>query len=64
VLFTFIIPLGFISFYPAAGFLGKDSGFDLPLDLTVWTPIVAIIMFIITQLFFKKGMRRYESAGS
>ncbi|ACS99309.1 ABC transporter permease [Paenibacillus sp. JDR-2] len=64
-LFTFIIPIGFISFYPAAEFLNADSGgLDLPLSFALWTPLVGVICFLIAGGIFKFGMKNYESAGS
>jgi ABC-2 type transport system permease protein len=64
VLFTFIIPIGFISFYPAADFLGKDHAFLLPLGLALWTPLLGFMCFWLSLKLFKFGMRQYESSGS
>lgn len=64
VLLTFVIPVGFISFYPACDFLGQNSGSTLPLNLALWTPAVGIVLFAAGQLIFHRGLKRYESAGS
>jgi ABC-2 type transport system permease protein len=64
VLFTFIIPIGFISFYPSVEFLNKNSGFQLPLGLAIWTPLVGLTSFFLSQLIFRLGLTKYESAGS
>ncbi len=61
---TFVLPIGFISFYPAADFLGQDDGSSLPLDVAMWTPIVGVLMFTFAIVLFRAGLRRYESAGS
>lgn len=66
-LFTFLIPMGFVSFYPACGLLGISSGVDfpIPVDLAIWTPVVGILWFMIAKWFFRLGLRKkYESAGS
>jgi ABC-2 type transport system permease protein len=64
-LFTFLIPVGFISFYPATEFLGKSSGgLQLPLSLALWTPAIGIVCFLLAQWVFRIGMKSYESAGS
>ncbi|MFF2093052.1 ABC transporter permease [Paenibacillus sp. NPDC058174] len=64
-LFTFLIPIGFISFYPAVEFLGKDSGMvQLPLSLALWTPIIGLACFLLAHWIFRIGMKNYESAGS
>ncbi|WP_219837789.1 ABC transporter permease [Paenibacillus sp. R14(2021)] len=64
VLFTFLIPIGFISFYPAVEFTGKTSGFHIPFDLALWTPVIGIVCFVLSQQLFKLGLKNYESAGS
>ncbi|WP_234121090.1 ABC transporter permease [Clostridium hydrogenum] len=66
-LFTFIIPIGFVSFYPVSGLLNISSKMNvpIPLDLIIWCPIVGIICFIIARAFFLLGLNsKYESAGS
>lgn len=67
--FTFLIPIGFITFYPVCGMLGMDSGlacsFPIPIELPVVCLGVGIICFIIARGFFMFALRRkYESAGS
>jgi ABC-2 type transport system permease protein len=64
MIFTFLIPIGFISFYPASEFLGQSSGFHIPFSMALWTPLVGIVFFMISQLIFNLGMKKYESAGS
>lgn len=61
---TFIIPIAFISFYPACDFLNMDTRTALPIGFVIWTPIVGIIMFWLSMAFFKFGLKNYESAGS
>ena len=61
---TFVLPIGFISFYPACEFVGQNSGTGLPLDFAVLTPIVGGTMFTMALILFRLGLQRYESAGS
>lgn len=68
-IFTFIIPLGFISFYPVCGLLKMDSGityrFPIPIDLPVISLLAGIIFLGIARGFFLYALRyKYESAGS
>ena len=63
-LFTFLIPIGFICFYPASAFLGKDAGYQMLLDPAILTPAVGVLTFVAGMIVFKLGMKRYESAGS
>ncbi len=61
---TFVIPLGFISFYPSTALLNINHGTALPLEIAMWTPIIGIAMFGLSQIVFNRGLRAYESAGS
>ena len=61
---TFIIPIAFISFYPVCEILGKSGQIAFPLGMSVCTPIIGIIMFILAIGFFNLGLKNYESAGS
>jgi ABC-2 type transport system permease protein len=62
-LFTFILPFGFISFYPSGAFFGFSSSFNLPLNLVIWTPCIGIIMIVIANQVFTWGLKKYESSG-
>lgn len=64
VFLTFIMPIGFISFYPACEFLGKSGSFNFPISQSVIAILSGILFFVISQLLFKLGLRNYESAGS
>jgi ABC-2 type transport system permease protein len=57
---TFILPLGFINFYPAQLFLGKG----LYMQFAYLTPLIGIISFIIAYKFWKFGLKNYTSTGS
>jgi len=61
---TFILPLGFICFYPSCEFLNKNDGFVIPLGLSIWTPAIGVLLFYIAQRFLKYGLKHYESTGS
>jgi ABC-2 type transport system permease protein len=60
ILFTLVIPLGFVSFYPAQLFL--RSG-DVPL-LTYASPLVAIATFAIAYWVWVQGVNHYSGTGS
>lgn len=66
-IFSFLIPMGFVSFYPTCGFLGISSGvsFPLPLEMAIWTPLVGFLWFMLARKVFYLGLsKKYESAGS
>ncbi len=64
MIFTFLIPLGFISFYPASDFLDKSSNFGFSSGIAWATPLVGLFVFWLTTRVFHRGLKRYESAGS
>ncbi len=55
-----IIPIGFLSYYPAQIFIGQG----LYMNLAYLTPVVAIVMFVIASKFFNFGLKNYSSTGS
>lgn len=67
IIFTFMMPLGFITFYPVRGLLNiaADAAFPVAPDLIVWAPIVAFVYFLIARAVFNYGLKhKYESAGT
>lgn len=64
LILTFIIPIGWVSFYPASELLGIETAFSAG-GLGVWITLFAgIAVMLIAGAVFKAGMRRYESAGN
>ena len=63
-LFTFLLPYGFLAFYPASELLNIDVGFSLPISLCWWTLLVGMIVYLIGVSLFKIGLKKYESSGS
>jgi len=63
-IFTFILPLGFLAFYPAADFLGQDTGFAIPGPIPIWTLLIGIVMMSLGKALFNRGLKRYDSAGN
>jgi ABC-2 type transport system permease protein len=57
---TFVIPYAFISFFPAA-YLFYKGNFTY---IGLLSPIVAIYCFGMAILVFKRGLKKYESAGN
>lgn len=56
---TWLIPYGFVSFYPASFLLGRDIG---PL---VWiSPLVAVVLMVIGYRLWLVGLSHYDGTGS
>jgi ABC-2 type transport system permease protein len=63
LIFTTIIPLAFVNYYPVQVLLGKQEGFGVP--ATIWlSPIVALTLFGLTNIIWNRILRFYESAGT
>lgn len=63
-LLTFILPIGFISFYPVSEFIGKANAMVLPGELSIMTPVIGCLLFILANSMFNYGLKKYESVGS
>ena len=64
VLLTFVIPYGFMSFYPAQYFLQKNDFLLFFPWFQYLTPVVGAVLLTLAVVFWKAGLRRYQSTGS
>jgi ABC-2 type transport system permease protein len=60
---TFVIPTGFVAFYPASTVLGLEDGLIAGTGVYVVMAIMAAVLAVGSYLFFRLGLRYYESAG-
>ncbi len=59
LLFTFLVPLACVNFYPLKFIFGKSNN--------IWfliSPLYTLIIFVLAVLLFKKCIKNYEGAGS
>ena len=63
-IFTFIIPMAFVNYYPALWLLGKTDPLGRPAWLAFLSPIVCALMFAIGVRFWWYGVSKYTSTGS
>lgn len=61
---TYLIPIGWVSFYPVSGLLGIESSKYFGAGAAVLTVLVGIVVMCISGLFFNHGLKKYESAGN
>ena len=60
IIFTFVIPIAFMAYYPSLGFLrGRNPTF-----LTYFTPVYGIIFFYLSYRFWMLGAKKYNGTGS
>ena len=56
---TFLVPIAFAVTAPAEGLTSRLSGRTL-----IFEAVLALLLFIITRLFWKRGLRRYSGASA
>lgn len=61
---TFLIPVGWVSFYPASNLLGIENGLMSGLPVPFITLLIGIGMMLLAGAYFKAGLKKYESAGN
>ena len=59
-LFTFIIPIAFIAYYPSLAILAPD---EEPL-MTGIAPLFGVLVFYLSYRFWMRGVKRYDFTGS
>lgn len=57
---TFVLPLGFMNYYPVQFFLGKTDAFYMP----VLSFAIGLLMLAVSYRFWRIGIRNYTSTGS
>ncbi len=63
-LFTFVIPMAFINYYPALFLLGKPDPVGLPDWTPFLSPFIAAAVFSVALAAWRVGVRHYQSTGS
>ncbi|MGN0156167.1 MAG: ABC transporter permease [Lachnospiraceae bacterium] len=60
VVFTFLIPIGFMAYYPSLLFIRPEN----VSILTYLTPIFGVLFFLLSYFVWMKGARQYSGTGS
>lgn len=63
-IFTYLVPLIFMSYFPAVYLLDKPDPLNAPSFFYFLAPLFAIAMFFIAMRFWRFGIRNYQSTGS
>ena len=64
LIFTFLIPIGFINYYTSAALLGKIESVMLNPRLGLLAPAVAVVFVMGAHLFWTFGLKHYKSTGT
>lgn len=62
-LFTFILPVAFLAYFPVTVLLHRTSELSLSPIFAFWAPSIGLILFALAYLFFIHELRHYQSAG-
>ena len=62
--FTFILPAIFLNYFPALYFLDKLNPFNLPSGVAFLAPVAGLAVLIGGLLFWRFGIRHYQSTGT
>lgn len=62
--FTFVVPLAFVSYFPALYLLDRPELQHLPSWLPAMTPVAAAMFALLAWLAWQVGVRHYQSTGS
>jgi len=62
-LLTFVLPLAFAAFFPAAILLGRTDDLFVPVWLAAVSPAVGVALYVGAVVLFHRQMRHYSSPG-
>lgn len=62
-LVIFVIPLAFVSYFPALYLLDRPDELGLPDALRLASPVVAVLVAVAATLVWENAVRHYRSAG-
>ncbi len=62
--FTFVVPLGCISYFPAVALLGIDDPLGTSRAVQVAAPLAGYLFFALALVGWRAGIRHYTSTGS
>lgn len=61
---TYLIPIGWVSFYPVSSLLGIDNGISDGIATAFITLAVGLLVMLLAGAYFNSGLKKYESAGN
>ena len=61
---TYLIPVGWVSFYPVSSLLGIDNGIVSGALVPIITLLIGITVMLLAGAYFNSGLKKYESAGN
>jgi ABC-2 type transport system permease protein len=62
--FLWVIPVGFVTYYPALFVLGKDDPLGIPDSFMLLGPVIVALFCLLVAWSWRQGIRHYRSTGS
>jgi energy-coupling factor transporter ATP-binding protein EcfA2 len=62
-LFTFVLPLAFVAYFPAEVILGIAPKHGVMSVVTEWSALVGLLLFVLAKRVWAYSLRHYHSAG-
>jgi len=62
--FTYVIPVIFLNYYPALYIFGMPDSFNMPAMVPFLAPITGFGMLFIALIFWRFGIKQYQSTGT
>ena len=62
-LFTFLLPLAFVAYFPVEVILGIAPRRGAMSILVHWSPVVGVLLFVIARRVWSYSLRHYQTAG-
>jgi len=63
-LLTYLVPLAFVAYFPAARMLGRDEALGFPSAVAWATPLVAALSLLVARAVWRLAVRHHRSTGS
>jgi ABC-2 type transport system permease protein len=62
--FTYVLPAALLNYYPALYFLDKADPLGMPIFLRFLSPLAGLVVLLVGLLFWRFGIRHYQSTGT
>ncbi len=63
-LMTFVVPFAFVNYFPAQYLLRKDDMASYPAIFMYITPLVGLLMYLLSYAFWRFSIKYYKSSGN
>jgi ABC-2 type transport system permease protein len=58
--FTYLLPVAFIAYLPAAVVTGHLNGIGVPVSVAMSAPVIAVVGYVASRLLFNASLSRYQ----